>query len=138
MAKYDVSATVTIEAHVESDGDVSLNEIGVEDFDSGSFYGNETVEDSTEITFVYETETDDQDEVYSEVQDFLSNNLSYEKGYSDLEWEVTDVSVDSVEKQETEMTLDEAKTLLKEFLGGYLSDNEKVKEAIVVLLDAIG
>jgi len=138
MSKYMVEAEVTISTTVEPQGYISDNGIdGVENFDTESFsgYGND-IDDTCRITFEYVTEADDED-VEDEVQQQLMSNLTYDG--DELEWEIQDVNILTCEKQE--MSLEEAKTVLRDFVSQYGNEaddaNKELCSAITVVLEQL-
>jgi len=138
MARYAVEAEVTVETNIEVDGNIEEPSIegDLSDFNSGYFNGSNTVEDTCTISFTWETATvfDDDGDAESEISDQLEGNLSL---YSQdgIEWEVTDVTVLSCEREE--MSLDAAKEVLRTFLSGLDNIPDEVKEAVEVVLDNV-
>jgi hypothetical protein len=137
MARYAVEAEVTVETNIEVDGNIEEpTSTDISNFDSGYFSGSETVEDTCTISFVWEpSETyEDNSEAEDAIGEQLEGNLSL---YSQdgIEWEVTDVTVLSCEREE--MSLDAAKEVLRTFLSGLDNIPDEVKEAVEVVLDNV-
>jgi hypothetical protein len=135
MARYDVTATVTISTTIEPQGQLE-EPYGseIEDFSVGNFngYGND-IEESCEVTFTLITESEDEDDASSEAEEILGN-LDYSG--DDVAWEVTDVSIDSCEKQQ--MSVSEAVEKVRTFLDSredaFREHHPAVFEALEVLL----
>jgi hypothetical protein len=134
MAKYDVVATVTVETTIEPDGQIEEPYIeGLDEFVAEGFGGAHDIEDRCEIRFVYETETAE-DEVEDEIQQALDGTLDYTG--DDIGWEVTDVTIDSVEKQQ--MEVGEAVGIIRSFIDSrdpvFTEVHGNVREALELLL----
>jgi len=135
MPKYDVSAKLTISTTIEPQGYIdepSGSEIS--DWNQESFTGYGTdIEETCEITFVLDTETTDEDDASSEAEDIL-NNTSYTG--DDIEWEVTDVSIESIERQQ--MDTESAVRIIRTFLDSrdpvFTEVHGEVAEALETLL----
>ena len=136
MAKYDVTATVTISTTIEPQGQIEepYGFDGIEDFETEGFrsYGND-IEDECSISFVYTTDTDE-DEVQGEIEEGLNSHLDYTG--DDIEWEVTNVTIDSCERQQ--MSIEDAVAAVREFLDtredAFKAHHPVVCEALEVLL----
>jgi len=135
MPKYNVTATVTISTTIEPQG--YIDEPGgleISEWNQESFTGYGTdIEETCEVTFVLDTETTDEDDASSEAEDIL-NNTSYTG--DDIEWEITDVSIDSIERQQ--MDIEEAVQVIRTFLDSrepaFAEHHPNVVEALEVLL----
>jgi len=135
MPKYDVSATLTISTTIEPQGylDEPYGD-EIEDYSAEPFrgYGDE-ITDSTTVTFTLITDHTDEDEASSEAEDILGN-VTYTG--DDIEWEVTDVTIDSCERQQ--MGIEEAVEKIRDFLAGrdpvFTEVHGEVAEALEVLL----
>lgn len=136
--KYDIEFEVSIKIQLEPTGYIDepvgseIDDCSIEGFNGA--YGNEC-EETTRGTCVLDLDCSE-DDAETEAESWLTDNLSYTG--DDNEWEISDVSILSCEKQE--MSLDTAKGILLGFCRTYKGDgaNDELIAAITVILDQIG
>lgn len=121
IAKWAVEADIDIEAWIEPQGQFEFNDSisGIEDDsmeDSSSFYG-ESVSLSGSISFVVSAVDED---TAREIADEALDSVYFSNYYNDLDWEIKNAEITSLEKMREPMTLSLAREYLRDFLSsGY-------------------